>query len=115
MVIKNHSLSFNISLEQILYITVQNLDYPVICPICNYEVKIRDSKRRYIKDETGQKIPLNLKRYYCSRCNKLHTEIPDIIEPYKQYDSLTIEKVKSGDISSFAGDDSTIRNWQRKK
>lgn len=105
----------DIPFEQIHYIKVQNLDFPVICPICNYEMKIRDSKRRYIKDETGQKIPLNLKRYYCIRCNKLHTEIPDIIEPYKQYDSLTIEKVKSGDTSSFAGDDSTIRNWQRKK
>lgn len=94
---------------------VQNLEYPVLCPTCNDEMKIRDSKRRYIKDESGQKIPINLKRYYCSRCEKLHTEIPDIITPYKQYDTKTIEKVKSGDILSFAGDDSTIREWQRKK
>lgn len=94
---------------------MQNFEYPILCPTCNYEMKIRDSKRRYIKTESGQKIPINLKRYYCSRCNKLHTEIPDIIIPYKQYKKSIIEKVKSGDISSFAGDDSTIREWQRKK
>lgn len=50
IVIKKHSLSFSIPLEQILYIAVQNLDYPVICPFCNQEIKIRDSKRRYIKE-----------------------------------------------------------------
>ncbi len=38
IVIKKHSLSFSIPLEQILYITVQNLDYPVICPFCNQEI-----------------------------------------------------------------------------
>lgn len=76
---------------------------------------VKNSKRRYIKTETGQKIPFNFKRYYCSKCNKLHTEIPNFIQPYKHYEASTINRVKSGDISTFGGDDSTIRYWQGKK
>ena len=114
-IIKKDNLTLDNITGEILYIKAQNLDYPVFCPLCNQEMKIRDSKRRYIKLESGNRIPINLKRYYCSKCQKIHTEIPDLITPYKQYDTSTIEKIKSGDISSFAGDDSTIREWKRQK
>lgn len=76
---------------------------------------IKNSKRRYIKDNDGRKIPFNLKRYYCPVCNRLHTEIPDLIKPYRQYEQSIIDEVKKGHISIFSGDDSTIRYWKRKK
>ena len=78
-------------------------------------MKIRDTKRRYIKFGSGERYPLNLRRYYCQNCHQLHTELPDLVKPYKQYDSETIERVISGNSSDFAGDDSTIRKWRGRK
>jgi hypothetical protein len=55
-----------------------------------------------------------LRRLRCERCGKLHTEIPDIIQPCKHYDSETIQGVIDGDgsASQCAADDSTIRRWR---
>ena len=75
---------------------------------------VKDSKRRYIKDESGRKLPFNLRRFYCSNCDRIHTEIPDLITPYCQYDNVTRERVKSGAHIFFAGDNTTIRNWRKK-
>lgn len=100
---------------EIAYIKILNIDVPIRCPKCQDEMKIRDTKHRYIRFGNGERYPFNLRRYYCSICHQLHTEIPDLVEPYKQYDSETIEKVKSGDLSDFCGDDSTIRKWRRQK
>lgn len=91
------------------------MDVHIRCPKCQIEMKIRDTKRRYIRFGNGEKYPFNLRRYYCSTCHKLHTELPDIVKPYKQYDSATIEKVTTGDSSDFCGDDSTIRKWREQK
>lgn len=89
--------------------------YPCTCPDCETVLKVKDSKRRYIKNGDGQKIPFNLKRYHCSQCQKLHTEIPDLVEPYRQYEQRTVEEVQKGNAATFAGDDSTIRYWRGKK
>lgn len=85
------------------------------CPDCGKEMKVRDSKRRYIKDELSRKIPFNLKRYYCANCKKLHLEIPDIAAPHKHYEAAIIRKIQSGMNVPFAGDDSTIRKWKKNK
>jgi len=100
---------------EITYIKILNIDVPIRCPKCQDEMKIRDTKRRYIRFGNGERYPFNLRRYYCSICHQLHTEIPDLVQPYKHYDSQTIEKVKSGDSSDFGGDDSTIRKWRGEK
>lgn len=102
-------------IPDIEYFTVVNLDYPIFCPTCSEKIKVRDSKHRYMRDESGKRLLFNLKRYCCSNCRKIHTEIPDIVTPYKQYDKSTIERVKAGESSVFGGDDSTIRKWKRSK
>lgn len=76
---------------------------------------IKNSKQRYIKDCNSHKIPFNLKRYYCPNCNQMHTELPDLIKPYRQYEQSVIDAVQHGHIDTFAGDDSTIRYWKGKK
>ncbi len=118
----NNKVNFNLSellnpfdLNDIQYCKIQNFDFPVICPKCTSEMSVKNSKRRYIKSEINQKIPFNLKRYYCSKCKNIHTEIPNFVKPYKHYETSTIEHVKSGDIATFGGDNSTIRYWQGKK
>jgi hypothetical protein len=44
----------------------------------------------------------------------LHTEIPDIIQPFKHYDSPTIQCVIDGHegTQTCAAEDSTIRRWK---
>ena len=105
----------NASTSEIKYIKILNLDFPIICPICQSEMLIRDTKRRYIKFGSGERYPFNLRRYHCQNCHQLHTSLPELVKPYKQYDSETIERVISGNSSDFAGDDSTIRKWRGQK
>ena len=103
-----------IDLLEIQYIKIRNCDHPVCCPACDLRMIVKDSKRRYIKDESGRKLPFNLRRFYCPNCDRIHTEIPDLVTPYCQYDNATRERVKSGEYATFAGDDSTIRKWRKK-
>ena len=103
-----------IDLLEVQYLKIRNSDHPIICPDCGGDVTVKDSKRRYIKDESGRKLPFNLRRFYCPNCDRIHTEIPDLVTPYCQYDNSTRERVKSGAYSSFAGDNSTIRKWRKK-
>lgn len=76
-------------------------------------MSVKDSKRRYIKDSSGRKIPFNLRRFYCKNCDRLHVELPDLVMPYSQYDLATKERVRWGD-DLFGGDDSTMRKWRKK-
>ncbi len=103
-----------IDLWEVQYLKIRNSDHPVICPDCGGDMAVKDSKRRYIKDESGRKLPFNLRRFYCPSCDRIHTEIPDLVTPYCQYDNATKERVKSGECATFAGDDSTIRKWRKK-
>lgn len=102
-----------IDLSEIQYLKIRNRAHPVCCPVCDLQMIVKDSKRRYIKDESGRKLPFNLRRFYCPNCDHIHTEIPDMVTPYGQYDNATRERVKSGEYTIFAGDDSTIRKWRK--
>ena len=106
--------SSGIEISDIRYLKIQNHNFPICCPICKKEMQVKDSKRRYIKDETGRKVPFNLRRFRCETCIRLHIELPDLVFPYSQYDTATIERVRSGDYATFGGDDSTIRWWRKK-
>ena len=55
-----------------------------------------------------------LRRLLCEGCAKLHTEIPDIIQPFKHYDSETIQSVIDGGEKAMdcVADDSTISRWK---
>jgi hypothetical protein len=55
-----------------------------------------------------------IRRLLCSVCNKIHNELPDLLVPYKRYESKSIEAVVSGDGSlTVAADESTISRWKR--
>jgi hypothetical protein len=43
----------------------------------------------------------------------LHTVIPNIIQPYKHYDSLAIQGVISGGGDDCAADNSTMYRWRK--
>lgn len=86
-----------------------------VCPFCIGELVYRDSRLRKSKDVIGNIISYLLRRLRCESCKKLHTEIPDILQPYKHYDSKTIQSVidENSDASFCVADDSSIRRWKK--
>lgn len=85
----------------------------IVCPSCNKSLKVRDSRKRKVKDSSGKEYIFQLRRLYCPVCNQMHLEIPDFIKPQKHYFKLTIENTLSNRITYCAADDSTIRRWQK--
>ena len=84
-----------------------------ICPDCNGIIKVRDSKKRIVKDEDGVSYNFLLRRFVCCQCGKLHTELPDCIEKNKHYSKNVIDSVKSGVCNFCAADNSTIQRWKK--
>jgi hypothetical protein len=57
---------------------------------------------------------LIIRRLRCKKCKKIHHELPDILVPYKRYDSESIEAALNGDSDLYvAADESTIMRWRR--
>ena len=86
----------------------------ICCPFCNDELVYRDSRLRKLINLFGEIKCFFLRRLRCVGCNSLHTELPDIIQPYKHYDSDTIQSVLDGNpnVSACAADSSTIHRWK---
>ena len=86
----------------------------ICCPLCNDELFYRDSRLRMLKDLLGEVMSFFVRRLRCIDCEKLHTELPNIIQPYRHYSSDTIQAVldDSVDASACAADNSTIRRWK---
>lgn len=76
-------------------------------------MKVRDSKRRLVKNVYGEIYTFNLRRFRCESCKKIHVELPDCLLPYKTYSKKTIEDVKSGKCDYYIVDDSTVRRWKK--
>jgi len=87
---------------------------PCKCPLCGGAVYHRDYKARDSKKLDGAVWHFMLRRLLCDDCSKLHTEIPDIIQPHKQYATETIQRVIDGGEGArdCVADDSTIRRWR---
>jgi hypothetical protein len=85
----------------------------VSCPLCNGGLKYRNKKKRGSIDMAGSVTLFLLRRFRRRICGKLHTEVPNVIQPFKHYDSATIQAVLHGDeeADTCAADDSTIRRW----
>lgn len=73
---------------------------------------IGSRKRKYI-NSAGNTNVLIIRRLRCQRCRSIHHELPDILVPYKRYDSESIESVLDGkEALNVAADESTIHHWQ---
>lgn len=83
------------------------------CPNCSGILCGYDFKIRYLIRDTGEKETYKLRRLKCKGCQRLHTEIPDIMQPYKHHESKVIEAELSGTGTSCPADDSTIRVWRK--
>lgn len=59
-----------------------------------------------IRQADGDSRTLLIRRLRCGDCGRVHHELPDIVVPYKRYDSETIEEILSpkDNSPSFPGE-----------
>jgi hypothetical protein len=84
-----------------------------ICPCCNGALECVGSRTRICLNEASDKRKLIIRRLRCGKCVRIHHELPDMLIPYKRYDSRSIEAVIDGKAElTVAADESTIRRWR---
>ena len=83
------------------------------CTCCGRKFKVVGSRRRKYIKSSGDTQTLIIRRLRCKKCKKVHHELPDILVPYKRYDSESIEAALNGDSDlCVAADESTIIRWR---
>mgnify|MGYP003161019235 CR=1 FL=1 len=68
-----------------------------LCPDCERKMKIIGSRKRTVKDISGEEYIFSLRRMRCEECHIIHTEIPNCMIPHKQYSkeyNFSMEKAK---------------------
>lgn len=79
----------------------------------------RDSRKRIRRKEGGGVEHLLVRRLRCSKCRKLHVELPDCLVPHKHYDAEVISGVIEGIVTPDDLDSEdhpcamTMRRWIR--
>lgn len=86
----------------------------VPCPCCGSRLKVAGSRRRVWYKSSGERDRLIIRRLRCQNCERIHHELPDILVPYKRYDTESLEGVVSKpERTDVAADESTIARWKR--
>ena len=70
------------------------------CPYCEGSFKVIGSRRRIIFRQDGSKEKLIIRRLQCCECHRVSHELPDIIVPYKRYESDVIADALDETVSS---------------
>jgi hypothetical protein len=106
------SFSLNHNPETNIFTVIS--DEKLCCPFCDGFLVYRDSKLRTTRNLYGEARLFSLRRLKCQYCNVYHRELPNIIQPFKHYDSETIQFIIDGspEADMCAADDSTIRRWK---
>ena len=94
---------------KIFFVKSNEISY---CPICSGDLSVRSSKNRKVIKADGTKDTYRLRVLKCKNCGKIHTELPDFIQPFKHYESEVIEAVIDGTSYSCPAEESTQRHWR---
>lgn len=62
--------------------------------------------------DDGRRDTYRLRRLVCKNCGKLHTEMPDKMQPFKHYSSEVIETIIDDSRNDCPAEDSTIYRWK---
>ena len=84
------------------------------CPDCNGSMTVRGSVKRIVKDSDAIDYTFRLRRLRCLTCNKIHTEIPDLMLPHKHYSRKTIEQYLR-EKADCAADNKTLYRWRKER
>ena len=111
VIISNYQISRNE--ESGCFFLTANGEMP-LCPYCSGQMTVYDSRRRYvIRQATACKECYILRRLRCKSCKSIHTELPDFIQPFKHYDSQTIQDtIDKKQDNSCSADESTMSRWR---
>ena len=83
-----------------------------VCPICSGILTVRDSRRRRVIQPDGSRKIYQLRRLRCENCHRIHTELPDCIQPRKHYGVVVIEGELDQRRKDCPAEDSTRRRWR---
>lgn len=86
----------------------------VPCPCCGEQLVVIGSRQRTCRSDSGEKKVLVIRRLRCTRCRRIHHELPDCLLPYKRYESVCVERLvsDSSESTDIAADDSTLYRWR---
>lgn len=76
-------------------------------------MKVIGSRRRSVKNISGEEYIFSLRRMRCKQCNVIHTEIPDCMIPHKQYSKNAIKSAIKGQCDYYIMEESTIFRWKK--
>lgn len=97
--------------DQLYYIRCKE---HISCPSCGCQLRVIGSRKRKYINKEGEKITLIIRRLKCSNCKRIHHELPDILVPYKRYESCNIEKVLTdSDNCTVVAEESTFYRWKK--
>ena len=84
------------------------------CPSCDGRLIVRDSKLRHvIRKESEEPCWYRLRRLKCKGCNKLHTELPDFMQPFKHYESISIQDTLDDKRDNYCrAEETTLYRWR---
>ena len=71
-----------------------------ICPNFGGTLKYYDKVQRIVRTKERQTTWVTIRRFRCTKCHRVHREIPDFLYPYKQYEAEIINGVLEGFITS---------------
>ena len=108
LMITQFKVKYN-SKTKIYTVKVEQISY---CPLCGGDLSVRDSRKRGVIDSGGEKKTFKLRRLKCGSCDKLHIELPDIIQPFKHYAADVIESALDG-TDYCPAETSTIKRWRK--
>ena len=80
-----------------------------MCPVCGGGLVVIGSRKRRLIESDEVTHTLIIRRLRCKACRATHSELPDIVIPYKRHCAATIEKIISGDSAETVCEESTIR------
>lgn len=69
------------------------------CPYCKGDLKYYDSVKRIVRSKNRTTKHVILRRLKCTRCGKMHREIPKFLHPHKEYEIEVITGVLEGFIT----------------
>lgn len=71
----------------------------MVCSDCGTPLKYYDKVSRIVRSKGRHISWVEIKRFRCPHCGRIHRELPDYIFPYKQYEAEIIRGVLEGFIS----------------
>ena len=109
VIISRFELSHNPKTGKIHVVSKEN----PVCPRCHQSMVFRDTCVRGGLSIEGKCQQYVIRRLECPSCKAVHRELPDILFPYKHYETDVIQSVIVGRADGCAADESTIQRWKR--